>query len=488
MKQLTEKVEDKKDKLLFDSAAGPSEHYEMQCWKVFAMCVSAFAPPESLRLFVERFLLMKNVPESWRCLLLLHQTQLAGDMVDLADVTSKTLLETSKSIYSLFVPGHREQRQVNQAISIVTDREFETVTLPAMSNALGWSDDDDDDSEEEPEKQDGPSRKNSASGETSDDEQQWADGTPFFGEILADFQDQGEPDTITVAKGEKVVVANPISTNGWLLVKRTNAEYGYIPETFVSPFKDTWVSMHDFAHRSDDELDLAEGDQVLVLAQDPDDDKYLKVFDTRGHSGYVPVSCLRAKSVVKSPGGSVRPPPAEEITPLPEPAEDLDVSLEAGGQLTRRYSSRAKSVIKSPVGSVLSPTPEEEIIPLPEPAEDLDLSLEAIEHEKSRLEAMGEHLTRRYSRAKSVMTPPVGSVLSPSVMKSPVGSVLSPSVMKSPVGSVRSPSVMKSPVGSVRSPSVMKSPVGSVLSPRYSSPAPSQRTGSFASAATLWSK
>ena len=101
------------DKLSFNSVAGPSEQYEMQvgtlfkdhppcrfitrtvgrsplfcpylrfsdfmilrttthylclfmstvqCWKVFAMCASAFAPPESLRLFVERFLLMKNNP------------------------------------------------------------------------------------------------------------------------------------------------------------------------------------------------------------------------------------------------------------------------------------------------------------------------------------------------------------------------------------------------------------------------------------------
>ena len=60
-----------------------------------------------------------------------------------------------------------------------------------MKSALGSSNDKDDDSEEEEEveKRDGPVRKKTVVMEPDEDEQVRTDN-PFFGQILADYQDQ----------------------------------------------------------------------------------------------------------------------------------------------------------------------------------------------------------------------------------------------------------------------------------------------------------
>ena len=60
-----------------------------------------------------------------------------------------------------------------------------------MKSALGSSNDKDDDSEEEEEveKRDGPVRKKTVVMEPDEDEQVRTDN-PFFGQVLADYQDQ----------------------------------------------------------------------------------------------------------------------------------------------------------------------------------------------------------------------------------------------------------------------------------------------------------
>ena len=134
-----------------------------------------------------------------------------------------------------------------------------------------------------------------------------------------------------------------------------------------------------------------------MAAQDPADDKYAKVFDIRGQSGYVPLSCLRPKTPVASP---LSPAPEEENTPLPEQTEDLnDAALE---------SLPPTSVINSPVGSPLPPTPEEENIPLPEQTEDLDDAAQTEDLDDAALESLPPK-----SAATSVINSPVGSPLSP---------------------------------------------------------------------------
>ena len=138
-----------------------------------------------------------------------------------------------------------------------------------------------------------------------------------------------------------------------------------------------------------------------MTVQDPTDDKYLKVLDVRGQSGYVPRSCLRVKNEINTPLETPLPQTPEESTPLPEPTEDLDDATIASVRLQSVKS--VKSAANTPAGTPLSQNPEEDI-PLPEPTEDLD--------DAAIASVRSQSVRSVKSAAKSVINSPVGTPLS----------------------------------------------------------------------------
>ena len=56
--------------------------------------------------------------------------------------------------------------------------------------------------------------------------------------------------------------------------------------------------------------------------QDQHSQDFVKVLDTRGLSGYVPIACLRVKEASEPAELAPAPKPQEQVIPLPEPTED----------------------------------------------------------------------------------------------------------------------------------------------------------------------